>query len=91
MEQYSGNKMEITIPPERLEIWILATYWLPMMNPLRITEADAIQLGLDQRARVIIKLGQANSYWKSKDMVKQFHEKAITIFNFLHPEYIDIV
>ncbi|CAG8779143.1 31673_t:CDS:2, partial [Gigaspora margarita] len=39
----------------------------------------------DQRARVIIKPEQTNGYWKSEDMVKQLHEKAIPIFNFLYP------
>lgn len=132
MEQYSGDEMEITIPPERLEIWdtrhVLVThdeayfyanddnssFWLEdnesiikkkgqgssimvsdflcaCHGPLRLTEADAIRLGLDQRARVIIKPGQANGYWKSEDMVKQLREKAIPIFNFLHPGCIGIV
>ncbi|CAG8781248.1 9547_t:CDS:2, partial [Gigaspora rosea] len=36
-------------------------------------------------AQVIIKPGQrADSYWKSEDIVKQLHEKAIPIFNALH-------
>ncbi|CAG8857419.1 42204_t:CDS:1, partial [Gigaspora margarita] len=48
--------------------------------------ADTIRLGLDREARVIIKLGQqADSYWKSENMVQQLHEKAILIFNALHP------
>ncbi|CAG8742330.1 11245_t:CDS:2, partial [Gigaspora rosea] len=47
---------------------------------------DAIRLGLDREARVIIKPGQrADGYWKSEDIVKQLREKAIPIFNALHP------
>ncbi|RIB29335.1 hypothetical protein C2G38_1924544, partial [Gigaspora rosea] len=61
-------------------------------GPLHLTEADAIRLGLDREARVIIKPGQqADGYWKSENMVQQLREKAIPIFNALHPGRIGIV
>ncbi|CAG8625417.1 25176_t:CDS:2, partial [Gigaspora rosea] len=60
-------------------------------GPLHLTEADAIRLGLDREARVIIKPGQqADGYWKSENMVQQLREKAIPIFNALHPGRIGI-
>ncbi|CAG8806893.1 3549_t:CDS:2, partial [Gigaspora margarita] len=72
---------------------IMASDFLcPCHGPLHLTKANAIRLGLDQEARVIIKLGQqANVYWKSKNMVQQLREKAIPIFNALYPECIGIV
>ncbi|CAG8768122.1 17997_t:CDS:2, partial [Gigaspora rosea] len=90
MEQYSSNEIEITIPPESLEIWdtrhVLVThdevyfyanddksfFWLENNESIikkkgqgLLIMADAIRLGLDQRAQVIIKPEQANGYWKS--------------------------
>ncbi|CAG8736523.1 18106_t:CDS:2, partial [Gigaspora rosea] len=61
-------------------------------GPLRLTEEDSIQLGLEQYTRVIIKPGNTrNSYWKSENMVRQLVEKAIPIFNFLYPRCIGMI
>ncbi|CAG8844546.1 5712_t:CDS:2, partial [Gigaspora margarita] len=87
MEQYSSDEMEITIPPERLKIWntrhILVThdkayfytnddnssFWLKDNEFIIKKKTKDYQLW----TRVIIKPGQANSYWKSEDMIKQLH------------------
>lgn len=53
---------------------------------LRLDPATAEQLGLPAEAREIIKPGKnADGYWTSEQMVKQLTEKALPIFNALHP------
>ncbi|CAG8850417.1 38721_t:CDS:1, partial [Gigaspora margarita] len=51
---------------------IMASDFLCLCHgPLRFTEPNAIWLGLDQEAQIIIKPGQqADGYWKSENMVQ---------------------
>ncbi|CAG8774917.1 22698_t:CDS:2, partial [Gigaspora rosea] len=75
---------------QRLAI-IVSDFLCACHGPLRLTEADATRLGLDREAQVIIKPEQrADGYWKNKNMVKQLREKAIPIFNALHPGCIGV-
>ncbi|CAG8778416.1 3058_t:CDS:10 [Gigaspora margarita] len=106
MEQYNGDEMENVIPPERLKIWdmrhVLVThnevyfYANDDNSSFWIEDKESIIKKKGQgsaiMARIIIKLEQqANGYWKSEDIVKQLCEKAIPIFNALHPGCIGIV
>ena len=56
-------------------------------GPMKISAERAAALGIPEPfARVIIKPGKnADGWWKSEDMVKQLCEKAIPIFEELHP------
>ncbi|CAG8556888.1 3825_t:CDS:2 [Gigaspora rosea] len=97
IEQYDSDEIENVIPSERLIYGIcqgsaimVSNFLCACYGPLHLIEDNAIQLGLDQEAWIIIKPGwQANSYWKSEDMVKQLRKKAIPIFNALYLGCID--
>ena len=53
---------------------------------LKLTPEQADELKLPQYARTIIIPGKnKDGWWKSEDMVKQLTDKAIPIFEYLHP------
>jgi hypothetical protein len=53
---------------------------------LQIPHEDAIKQNIPASARVIIKPGKnADGFWKSDDMVEQLHNRALPIFEALHP------
>lgn len=55
-------------------------------GPLQLPKETADQLRLPEKARVIIQPGKnKDGWWKSTDMVKQLKEKALPIFEALHP------
>ncbi|CAG8811500.1 153_t:CDS:2, partial [Cetraspora pellucida] len=99
MEQYNGNEMKNVISPEWLEIWDMChilvihdeVYFYANNNNSSFWVEDNESIikkkgqGSSIMARVIIKSRQqADSYWKSENMIKQLREKAIPIFNALH-------
>lgn len=53
---------------------------------LRISQERAIELKIPDSARGIIKPGKnEDGWWKSEDMVEQLRDRAIPIFDALHP------
>jgi hypothetical protein len=55
-------------------------------GPLRVSPETAEKLGIPQEAYEIIRPGKnADGYWKSEDMIKQLRDKALPVFEAMHP------
>ncbi|CAG8753191.1 4912_t:CDS:10 [Cetraspora pellucida] len=62
-----------------------SSFWVEDKESIIKKKGQESTIMVKREARVIIKPGQhADGYWKSKNMVKQLHEKAIPIFNAFH-------
>ena len=66
---------------------MISDFLCPCHGPMKVTDQQARENGLTSpSAREIIKAGKnRDGWWKSEDMVRQLKEKAIPIFNILHP------
>src|SRR5207237_7375024 len=65
---------------------MVSDFLCPCHGPLRLPAERAAELQLPEEAREIIEPGKSrDGWWKSDNMVKQLEERAIPIFNALHP------
>jgi hypothetical protein len=65
---------------------MVSDFMCPCHGALRISDDESKRLNLPIRARVIINPGASrDGWWKSDDMVNQLVQKAIPLFEHLHP------
>ncbi|CAG8513564.1 18471_t:CDS:2, partial [Racocetra persica] len=90
MEQYDGDEMENVIPPEQLEIWDMHHVLVTYDEVYFYANDDNLSFWVEDKESIIKKKGQglaiivSDFLCKSENMVKQLHEKAISIFNALY-------
>ncbi|CAG8653091.1 5212_t:CDS:2 [Dentiscutata erythropus] len=97
---FNGHEWEDVREYQRLEIWDMRHVLVTHDEVYFYANDDNSSFWVEDKESIIKKKGQglaimpgqqADSYWKSENMVKQLREKAIPIFNALHPGCIGIV